>query len=94
MIYRATKKKCQHALLFVLEIYSKYLSYFLPSSCRFYPSCSCYAHEAVKEHGSLRGIYLAIRRVLCCHPWHEGGFDPVPKAFAHTASPSFTKTQL
>jgi len=70
----------QQALLLVLTIYSKYLSYFLPSSCRFYPSCSCYAHDAIKQHGAGRGSYLAARRLLRCHPWHPGGFDPVPDA--------------
>ena len=47
-------------------------------SCRFYPSCSAYALEAVEQHGSVFGLYLALRRLLKCHPFHPGGVDPVP----------------
>jgi len=46
--------------------------------CRFTPTCSEYAMDAIREHGSLRGSWLAMRRVTKCHPWHHGGFDPVP----------------
>ncbi len=52
----------------------------LPSHCRFYPSCSAYALEALGEHGAARGSWLALRRLGRCHPWHAGGFDPVPPA--------------
>ncbi len=48
------------------------------SRCRFYPSCSTYAVEALREHGALRGLWLAVLRVLRCHPWNLGGLDPVP----------------
>jgi putative membrane protein insertion efficiency factor len=51
----------------------------LGPNCRFYPSCSCYAEEAIDVHGALKGSYLAARRILRCHPWHAGGFDPVPR---------------
>lgn len=50
----------------------------LPPSCRFTPSCSHYAYEAVEKHGAIRGTYLAGRRLLRCHPFHPGGYDPVP----------------
>ena len=51
----------------------------LPNRCRFYPSCSAYALDALDQHGPVRGSWLAIRRVGRCHPWHEGGVDPVPQ---------------
>jgi putative membrane protein insertion efficiency factor len=54
------------------------LSVHLPPRCRFYPSCSQYALEALTVHGAGRGTWLAVRRVGRCHPWHEGGLDPVP----------------
>lgn len=47
-------------------------------TCRFYPTCSQYAYEALRKHGAIKGTYLAVRRVLRCHPFHPGGYDPVP----------------
>lgn len=54
------------------------VSCWMPPVCRFYPTCSRYAVEALQVHGPIRGLWLAIRRVLRCHPFHPGGFDPVP----------------
>ena len=59
--------------------YRYLISPFLGSSCRFYPSCSQYAETAVLRHGVLKGLWLTLKRLGRCHPWHEGGLDPVPK---------------
>lgn len=66
----------------VLRAYHRFVSPALPAACRFEPSCSTYAAEAVSVHGLVRGGWLAIRRLLRCHPWDAGGFDPVPDASA------------
>jgi hypothetical protein len=65
-------------LLGLLRFYRYALSPLLGRSCRFFPTCSEYAMEAIQKHGAGRGSYLAARRVLRCHPWHPGGYDPVP----------------
>ena len=65
-------------LIFLISCYRVCLSPFLGNNCRFYPSCSTYAQEALATHGVLKGSCLAVRRVARCHPWHEGGEDPVP----------------
>lgn len=63
----------------LIRTYRYLISPMLGPNCRFYPSCSCYAEEAVQTHGAARGTYLAARRILRCHPWHPGGYDPVPQ---------------
>jgi putative membrane protein insertion efficiency factor len=60
--------------------YRRFVSPAMPARCRFYPSCSAYALEAVAVHGPLKGPWLALRRLLRCHPFHPGGYDPVPPA--------------
>ncbi|HUQ61248.1 MULTISPECIES: membrane protein insertion efficiency factor YidD [unclassified Lentzea] len=64
--------------LLPVHFYRKFVSPLLPPTCRFYPSCSAYAVEALTVHGALRGTWLTIRRLLRCGPWHPGGLDPVP----------------
>lgn len=66
------------AFQLLIRAYQIALSPFLGASCRFHPSCSSYALEALERHGALRGSWLALRRLSRCHPWHPGGFDPVP----------------
>ena len=66
------------AVLWLLSAYKRYVSPLLPPSCRFEPTCSVYLYEAIEKKGLLRGLYLGARRLLRCHPFHAGGFDPVP----------------
>lgn len=66
-------------LMGIIRIYQKFISPLSPPSCRFYPTCSHYGLEAVEKHGSIKGSYLAVKRISKCHPFHEGGFDPVPE---------------
>jgi len=67
------------ALILPIRLYRRFLSPLKATpSCRFYPTCSSYAIQAIEVHGPLKGLYLAVRRVLKCHPLHPGGFDPVP----------------
>lgn len=63
---------------YLIRGYQRFISPALPPSCRFYPSCSTYALEAVAKYGLLKGSYLAARRLMRCHPFHPGGVDPVP----------------
>lgn len=69
-------------LLLPVRFYRKVISPFLPPICRFYPSCSAYAAEALTRHGAARGSYLAARRLLRCGPWTPPGRDPVPEEFS------------
>lgn len=66
-------------LINLIKFYKTFISPLLPPRCRFYPSCSSYGLEAIQLHGAIKGSYLTIKRLLKCHPFHEGGIDPVPK---------------
>ena len=78
MSIRAYIRKCLGFVLIVLvELYKILLSPVLPQACRFYPTCSVYAVGAIKKHGPFRGTYLAVKRILRCNPFCEGGHDPV-----------------
>jgi putative membrane protein insertion efficiency factor len=68
----------QRLLALLIRGYQRLLSPLLPPSCRFHPSCSQYALEAIHRHGALKGSWLAVRRLARCHPFNAGGFDPVP----------------
>lgn len=65
-------------LVFPIKIYKWFISPLLPSTCRYQPTCSTYAIEALRKHGPFKGFYLAVRRILRCHPWGGHGHDPVP----------------
>ncbi|MBK51666.1 MAG: membrane protein insertion efficiency factor YidD [Gammaproteobacteria bacterium] len=65
-------------LIGIIEFYQRYISILFGSNCRFYPSCSHYFKEAVNKYGALRGTVLGLKRLGKCHPWHDGGLDPVP----------------
>ena len=72
------------AAVWLIRLYQRTLSRVLPSTCRFTPSCSQYAVEALQQHGFWRGSWLALKRLARCHPFHPGGADPVPPARAKT----------
>ena len=66
------------ALAVPVHAYRLFLSPLLGPNCRYYPSCSAYALDALRVHGALKGSWLSVRRICRCHPWHPGGYDPVP----------------
>jgi hypothetical protein len=66
-------------LIAIIKFYKYFISPLLGSNCRFYPSCSSYSLEALQRHGAIIGSYLTLKRLLKCHPFHQGGIDPVPE---------------
>jgi putative membrane protein insertion efficiency factor len=68
----------RNIVMFFIWLYQKTISPHLGSHCRYYPTCSAYAYEAVQKHGAYKGSVFALKRVLRCHPFHKGGYDPVP----------------
>lgn len=70
----------QRGALLLIRGYQRFISPLSGRHCRFYPSCSCYAHTAIAQYGCLRGGWMALRRLARCHPFSEGGIDPVPES--------------
>ena len=64
--------------LALIYVYKNFISPFTPASCRYEPTCSSYAQQALKKHGIIKGGFLAVKRILSCHPWGGKGYDPVP----------------
>ena len=77
--YHGVKMKI--IIIFIIKVYKKFISPVLPPSCRFYPTCSMYAVEAVERFGVLKGGLLAVKRILRCNPYCKGGYDPVPQVY-------------
>lgn len=77
-IGKAELNNGQKLLNAIIKIYRYMISPLLGNCCRFYPSCSDYAGIAITRYGVIRGLVMAGKRLLCCHPWHTGGYDPVP----------------
>lgn len=72
------KRAIGTVLIFFIRAYQAAISPLFPPSCRFYPTCSTYTVEAIQKHGPFKGGWLGMRRILRCHPWNAGGYDPVP----------------
>jgi putative membrane protein insertion efficiency factor len=70
----------------LIRLYQLFVAPLLGPRCRFHPSCSAYAAEAITRHGALAGVWLAAKRLARCHPWGDGGFDPVPENLTHAAN--------
>ena len=81
-------KTSQKLLIAPIRFYQRFLSPLHAPCCRFYPSCSAYAVEAIQTHGPARGLWLAGRRILRCHPGDPGGFDPVPPSNSNDNNPA------
>ncbi|HEY9826916.1 MAG TPA: membrane protein insertion efficiency factor YidD [Stenomitos sp.] len=76
----------QVILLGLIHAYRRLVSPLLPPSCRYQPTCSAYALDAIRQHGAIAGSWLALKRILRCHPWSAGGYDPVPTC-SHKSTP-------
>ena len=84
----------KYLLIIIIKFYKNSISPFLPSSCRFYPTCSEYAMQAIKIHGAFKGTFMATKRILRCNPFFSGGYDPVPGKHVHVHNHSEIKYDL
>jgi hypothetical protein len=66
-------------MIFLIRLYQFFFSGFLGRSCRYHPTCSVYMTQAIRRFGTIRGVWMGIKRILRCHPYHAGGYDPVPE---------------
>ena len=73
-------ERLRQGALLLIHLYQRWIAPALTPACRFFPSCSTYAAQAIEQHGLGWGVWLAIRRIARCHPYHPGGFDPVPSS--------------
>ena len=78
MILQTISRTIARLLILPIRFYQKFISPLTPPSCRYTPTCSQYAVEALRKHGPIKGMYLDVRRLLRCHPWGGHGYDPVP----------------
>jgi putative membrane protein insertion efficiency factor len=83
----------KYVFIFIIKLYKKLISPMLPPSCRFYPTCSEYAGEALMKHGAIKGLLLSVWRILRCNPYNRGGYDPVPKEFTFKRDPNLNITE-
>ncbi|NLO19399.1 MAG: membrane protein insertion efficiency factor YidD [Ignavibacteria bacterium] len=75
------RRGLKQILLLLIKAYKLVISPLFLNSCRFYPSCSDYAYESIQRHGCIKGLFLTVKRISKCHPFHKGGYDPVPIKF-------------
>lgn len=78
MFLRIISRGVTRMLILPIRFYQQFISPHTPPACRFTPTCSQYAVEALQKHGPIKGLYLSVRRILRCHPWGGHGYDPVP----------------
>ena len=83
----------QRIVASLLSFYKIYVSPMLPSACRFYPTCSVYMRDAVQYNGVARGLWLGVKRLARCHPFHEGGFDPAPGSLTVSTAAGAARTE-